>query len=307
MEGIPSPETREREPEIRLQFFRHDEKAKTPKDADDARVRLTEVGRKNAEKVGEEHDINPEGTVIYGSPRDRSTETAYHRMMGEGGGLQDLALEDLQQRGRNALQGEHPSYPEGKGPKKDAQKDALDFVFSGEFETIANKHYLESKDLLTFVFEESDKLAKELGDTESRTYSRTAAEIAKLIKPYLETVLPRWQTLSKDKKYTNLNGRLERLFASHQTVTESFLLKAVEVAEGREAARNLLGEFKSKNGFDFSEGYNITIKPPKENNEEAVPTIELAYKQHHWNLTQAMLDRIIKEGSLEETPADETK
>lgn len=298
MEGGPkivetrhTQETREREPEIRLQFFRHDEKAKAPEGTDDARVRITKAGRKHAAEVGEEQDINPEGTIIYGSPRDRSTETAYHRMIGKEAAVQDLALEELRQLGRDSLQGMRPTYPEGKGPKKEKQVNALDFIWKGRFEEIAYKRYLESKDGLVFVFEDSDELAKELGDTESRTYSRTAAEIAKLIKPYLETVLPRWQTLSKDKKYANLNGRLERLFGSHQTVTESFLLKAVEVAEGREAARDLLKEFKSKNGFDFSEGYNITIKPPS--------TIELTYKEHRWNLTPAMLDRIIKEGSLE--------
>lgn len=292
--SVTHSEIKEVIPKIRLQFFRHDEKAKAPEGTSDDRVRLTKAGRKHAAEAGKEKGINIDGTVIYGSPRDRSTETAYHRMLGEDTYIQGLSLEELRQTGRDLSQGIPGTFPEGTGPKKDAQTEALNFIWKGEFEKIAYKRYLESKDGLVFVFEDSDRLAEELKDTESRTYSRTAAEIAKLIERYIDS-LPRWNQLSRDPKYADLHGRMERLFGSHQTVTESFLLKAVEVAKGRDAARKLLSEFKDKNGFAFSEGYDITLKPA---NDNADPTIELTYKNHHWNLTRPMLDRIIKEGGL---------
>lgn len=273
-------------PTIRLQIFRHDAKAKTPPEGmvGDEHVRLTPEGRVHASEASGLEEANPEVAVAFGSPRERSVETAMRHMLGKEEEITpDMSLEEMREKVAEEM----------KVGRKDRVVQELNFDVEGtpEFEAIAMKHYAESKDFIRFIFEDSDRVAEEHDDHISTTYSRMAANIGSLIKKYL-TILPRWeQIVSEDpEKYKEFNNEMQRFMGTHQGVTESFLMKVIEVTEGREQVMKFIEDLPSKNGFDFSEGITVILE-----DEGEEPVVTVGYKDKTWKLAADQLDKIVSD------------
>ena len=275
------------EPSIRLEFFRHDDKLKAEPGQHDNQVRLNPKGRAHARTAGKQTGLNPEMAIIYGSPRERSVETGYQRLFGEESGTSaEMSLEEMIAKVNSNI----------KYGKKHGVKKNLDFTFEGSpaMSAALKKHFGETKDLTTFMFEESDKMAQENKDVNSNTFSRNAANIASIIKKYLHS-LPRWEQITKtsDKKehYEHNGNQIQRLFGTHGSVLEPFLLRLIKHAEGETAARDFIKTMPDGNSFDFSEGYSITIS----RNNKGVPIITVTHKNLNFEITEDLLDRIISE------------
>jgi hypothetical protein len=282
-----SPEMEKPTAKIRLEFFRHDEKAK-PTDAeprpDDNKVRLTETGRASSTLKGKEKNPHPEVAISYGSPRERSQETAMRQMLANEDAISaDMSLEDM----RHVIDGEL------KVGKKDIISDKLNFYLDGNqtYHDEYYRRYLETKDALLFIWQESDKLARELGDTKDDTYSRFAGKFAELVDKYVK-ILPRWQQIVSEKpeEYSQFNNEMQRFFGSHQTALECFLLKVIEKTEGSEAVREFINSLPDKNGFGFSEGFTVEI-------EEASGNINIfaRFKDKQWQITPELILQIIND------------
>jgi len=89
MENQPRFEHRESgedfKPEIRLEFFRHDRREPVTEQKPDEKSRLTAEGRKHATEIGKTKNPNPETGLVYGSPRERTQETAMSQLLANEG------------------------------------------------------------------------------------------------------------------------------------------------------------------------------------------------------------------------------
>lgn len=289
-EASPRFESQEGEPKqasIRLEFFRHDAKTKEatsgPREGDTA-IRLTLEGRQHATDVGKNKNPYPETSVAYGSPRERAQETALRHMLANDKKITgDASLEEIR-----GLISDHV-----KHGRKEKISELLDFKMEGnpDFNKIAYDHYLNRKDLLDWMRNDSDELIRQLKDTESSCYSRMAGNVAELVQKYVR-IYPRWrQVIENDpQKYAQFDNELQRHFGSHQGVTESFLLKVVEKTEGKEGAAQLIDSLASRNGFDFSEGFSVQILDIEHEQQLIVK-----FRDKEWQTSPAVIDEIIDE------------
>ena len=236
---------------IDLHFLRHSIKSKD-KYEDDRMVPLTEAGAQLA-KDNAYQDVNLAQAVAFGSDRIRAQQTAGLAMAG----VHDEIVgnetpEELKEKLKN-----------GNTFGKIAVDDRLDF--KDDESTPLGKKFTEALGqgkYLKFTIEDSDRLAKELGDTSGAHYSRKAADVAQVVEKYLK-VAPRWNKLVNEKKIDGTNEQkyqqtLERYLGTHQGMQESFLAKLIEKTEGlakRDAFVQVLGD----KGFDYMEGFETKI------------------------------------------------
>jgi hypothetical protein len=95
--------------------------------------------------------------------------------------------------------------------------------------------------------------------------------------------------LEQSTNVGNTQNDFERIFATHATIQESFLLKVVEKIKGtseRDALLALIGE----DGFGYTEGFDVTLS--KENGEEK---IRVVYKKEDYVFDAIVPVAIIKE------------
>lgn len=230
---------------IELHFFRHDDKAKAGEGMTDNQVQLTEKGRLNAASTATEDNMDQ--SVAFGSPRLRTQETALLHMAG-----QNFTEEELR-NGEYTLD----ALMEKVGPGKIAVDEDLDFFMGTDSKFVnAAIEQFGNGTFLKFVVENSDALAEEVGDKTAYTYSRTSAQVARIIKKYL-TIAPRFEKLVKEKpdKYKNV---MKRFMGTHQTVAESFLAKIIEISKGVETRDHFVA-LLGNSGFGFSEGFECDV------------------------------------------------
>ncbi|MCU0679905.1 MAG: hypothetical protein MUF50_01200 [Planctomycetes bacterium] len=293
--GIEKQEKKEAEPSIRLEFFRHDDKEKTPRESDNL-VRLSDSGRVHASEIGKNKDGHPEMGLVYGTSRERTLETAHRQMLANEEIEPEDSLEDIRKKIDEQI----------KFGKKEIVDDRLNFDWGGtkKFNEIGYEHFLKLKDALRFLVDESDDLAKECKDETSTSYTRTAANFAEVVEKYMN-ILPRWKQVveedknkekdAKEKKdqkkgYEKFGNEMQRFCGSHAGTVENFLMKIIEKIDGKEAVYDFINSREDKNCFNFSEGYSVIIKEKK-----GQVVGELKYQNKTWPITKELLDDIMKE------------
>jgi len=248
-EVYQAPEGSEKMEQIKivLKFVRHGEK-ENDKTKSDTEVRLTEAGRLYASSLSEE-GVDLTNTVAFGSPRKRTQETAGLIMAG---GQDEISgtesLEELKQKVNEGI---------GFGSKI-AQDKRLDFVLppKGPYFDEMMTAFKEGR-LLKYIVEESNQKAKEIGGGKDlMSYDTQASKIAEIVAKYLK-IMPRWEQIANDEE-KDVKPVMERILASHQSVTESFLAKIVELTKGV-AERDTLVSALGNQGFGFAEGFKAEI------------------------------------------------
>jgi len=260
---------REYSSRIRLWMGRHDDKEKLPPSGDkndDYDIRLTPGGRKHAKEQSPLTEIEDvQQSVSFGSGRVRARETAALHMVGKQPEITgDENFEELEAKINESL----------KVGTKLGIDDRLDFYIdlNSEYGQKALKPFKEGR-FFDFIINESDKLANELGDKQSTTYSRSAKNGAEIVAKYLKIAKPLDKLVNdKEKDYA---PDLNRFFASHQAGTpESFLAKVIEETKGVEERDKFVKSLDNK-GFDFSEGFYIDIITDFQGNT----TLHITYKK----------------------------
>lgn len=286
-EQVQNPEERKYNSKIELHFFRHGESESAVK-GNDVERELTQEGKEQAVKRANE-DTKLYQSLAFGSPRKRSQQTAGFVMAGKNKVITgDESLDELKGKLESDL----------KIGRKISTEEKLDYSedFSSAYHKQALEH-IKNGDILKFLAKKSDKLAKELDDEKSVTYSRSARQIAEIIKKYL-SISPRWNELVSDKT-KSYSDTLERFMGTHQTVPESFLAKVIEKTKGVEE-RDKFIEILGNKGFDYTEGFDLEIL-----NTSIGPVIHIYYKRvrdkeesyiFDQEVNTELIDEIINEG-----------
>ncbi len=252
-------------PKVVLHFLRHSIKETAPEKSD-LDIKLSESGRDlAAEKY--ENPLNMRFAHVAGSTRIRTHETAaVAATQNTEAGVEDLGVGKLR------------------------IKEELDFNVdeTGEYGKRFNKEYAEGA-LMTFLVHTSDTFAKENGDTNSSTYSRMAANIARTVYRNFEVASRGASILEQSEHPENEINDFERILVTHATIQESFLLKVVEKIQGIAARDNLL-TLIGENGFGYTEGFDVTLS--KENGDEQ---IRIVYKKGDYVFDEVIPLVVIKE------------
>lgn len=281
---------------IRLEIFRHDDKGENttanPDDDIDKIIPLSKDGRIHASEVGAEKNPHPEVAVAYGSPRNRTIETALRQLLTN----EELITEDLSLEGINTLIKKNS--PVGKKYKT---TELLDFDLGGseKFRETANDHFKNKHDLLIWYLEESDRMVEETNDKKSTSYSRLAGNVAELVSKY-SNMYPKWKKIVDDNpdKYSQFNNEMQRFMGSHQGVGESFLMKVIEKTLGKEEVYNFINSLESKNGFKFGEGYSLVIGETKDENNNCLKQISINFNGRQFACDENILKEIITDRDI---------
>jgi hypothetical protein len=264
MEQQPNIENFEKsKAKIVLHFFRHDEK-ESDKSKTDEEIRLTSAGREHAISLSNP-ETNLEQSLAFGSPRKRTQETAGLVMAGHQDDITgEETLEELKEKLNKDL---------GYGSKLHTDS-RLDFKLneSGEYLEEGLLAFKEGR-FLKWLVEESDEKFIQYGmEKDYFSYSNQARQIALVIEKYLG-ILPRWSELVSDpsKKY---EPELERFLGTHQSISECFLAKVIELTRGEEE-RDRFVKALGNQGFNYAEGFEVDI----EESQNGEPEIHIKYKK----------------------------
>lgn len=237
------------ESKVVLELFRHGQKevlAPGEKKADD-NIRLSEKGRSDAAEKSDELEPNPEVAVAFGSPKERTQETAMLAMLANEGYVDPNASLEVNLEKIREFQ---------KVGKKVGVLKELDFTLDGPAGAEAIKAFKENR-LLKYYVNESDRIATETNDANSSTATRFAGNIAQLINHYTKVGTNFNRIAESSGKYEVLGNQLERYFGTHQTVGECFLARVIEKTEGKEAMDKFVESLGG--GFKELQGINIEI------------------------------------------------
>ncbi len=149
-EGAPREQEKQVETKIVLEFMRHGKK-EADKTKPDEKVRLTAEGRKMAQDKGTEIKPQKYVSVAWGSPRERTQETALHAMLPDVD--ENASLEEM-----NKMLAE-----EKKFPTKLIVDSRLNFDMSGPEGKEMEQAFKDGK-YLQYLIESSDQRAIDLGD-----------------------------------------------------------------------------------------------------------------------------------------------
>ncbi len=262
-------EPKEYSSRIVLSFRRHGDKKKLKEGQIDAEIELTAKGREQA-MASANPDVSMDQAVAFGSPRVRSQQTAGYEM---GGSLEEITGNENYEELKTKL---NSGLKYGSKLGTDVRLDFPEQPGSAYVKEV--RQSFADGHPLTYLVNDSDRRAAELGDNVSYTYGREAAGIAQILEKYLK-VAPQWEQLYKNER-TEQTGTysdtLERYMGTHASVGESFLAKLLEVTKGTEE-RDRFVEALGGKSFDVAEGFAVEIR----NHGAGEPSLHVTYRKEN--------------------------
>jgi hypothetical protein len=275
MKNEIQPEKRERMPvaQFSIDMARHSIKGKK-----DGREPLTQEGMEEAVKsrLGEKHDQLGD---IFGSPRERTSQSSLLRMFAERFKSVDFSKVDPEDIVRWLAEG---------GLKK-VETPLLNFELGdGDLKKELMENFYNSQ-YFKWIVEKSDQRAEETKQNPEKVtpLSIQAGNVASFI--FAEV----WD------QYSRLNGdeispKGIDFATSHQSVLESFLYKVIKHAEGEAAAQTFVQSLNNQ-GFAENEGFKANIAIYNPHNPEDWEAV-IDYKNKKYLLKPDEVVSIIKEG-----------
>lgn len=287
---------RPKESRVILYLFRHADAFRDP-NLENIDFPLSKTGQEQGleKAVSIPGERNPDQSAAVGAPRKRAWMTAALTMTGNDAISGTESLEELREK---------IDHEPKKGCSRIKINPRLDFFMDKTSEF--GKKALEARNVhhnyLKFIVEESDDLARKLKDLNASTYSRQAADIAKVVRNYV-AISHQWNKLvnSGDEKYTDPN--LERFLGSHGGVVESFLLKVIDKTKGaaeRDKFVDLIGnQFANTEGIEISiigQGRQQKIHISYTREGDSDPNKSFVFNQ---DVSMEIINEIIAEGDSE--------
>jgi hypothetical protein len=274
---------------VEIDLTRHGQKDGKAKGEADYPLRLTPVGKLQALSKGlKMGDLD--NSLSVGSPRQRSQETAgiasrCQEILAELGTTEDV-IDSIVAKKANPEQftAEEVAIIEKMGAitlehlqeNLNAEYDTenmewitsdprLDFdAESGPTAAEFTEHF-KGGDLMTFLIDKSDREAINTGDTSTSTYTRLAGTTASMLLQYAATMKQLHSLVKTEpKRYAKLKQgndvRFRRLFGTHASVGDAFVIRIVEELEKQKripkGSRDKIVE-KIPNGFAEAEGFKF--------------------------------------------------
>lgn len=259
------------------------EKKESRKDLPNELLMLTPEGREQADKKGEKLRAQPDVSVAIGSPRRRTQETAGRAMLaGKEDITPEMSLDEIEK-----VIGKEQKYG-----KKIVSDSRLDFSLEGPIGKKVREAHASGK-FLEYMIYESDKDALDVKDDITFTYSRSAGDLAELVKKYID-IAPKFDKIvqKNPEKYAQFNNQMERYMGTHQILPESLLAKVLEKIKGIESKDKFVKSAGA--GFEETQGIRVEIN----NTDKGVKT-EIRYKirdqEESIEVPEEILDEIIKD------------
>lgn len=264
-----------------LEFMRHGEKGAKEAGKSEEEIRLTPVGREQADAKGKSLRPQVEVSVGRASPRKRTAETALHAILA-GQVSPQASLEEMEEQ----------IAAEMKVGKKLAVDPRLSFDLSGPEGQEAVVAFKQGK-FLPFLIHDSDRRAIETNDKVSSTYSRFAGNIAEIIARYVNMASNFNRLAAKTDKYEKYGNQLERYLGTHQGVVESFLAKVLEKVAGESKRDEFINSVGG--GFKETEGIHVEIQNIGRERQVITITYGLNGKKETVNVEKTLLEEIIRD------------
>ena len=276
---------KEIETRIILHFMRHGKK-EPEGTRPEYELRLSELGRSQADAKG--RSLNPEARVAVGrgSPRKRTQETAYRVMLANENIPPDASLEEIEKIVEGGLKREGIKFG-----KKMVADERLNFISEGPLEKENDEAYNAGR-YLPYIVLDSDRRVIETGDKQFSSYTRRAANIADLISEYAQMGKNFNRLVAGTDKYEKFGNKLERYLSTSQGIAESFVAKVLEKIQGVEKR----DEFVKSVGGGFKETEGIHIELVNKGKEQNILVdYEVDGKKERVETDENLLNDIIEE------------
>lgn len=266
-----------------LHIFRHGKKLSAQEGQADETIVLNQLGREQGQAKGEAVQPQKDVAMAIGSPRIRSQETAARAMLHDEV-TPDMDFAALQEKVTSSF---------GKKMVADPRLN-FESVIGTPMSDISEKRYADGY-YLEYLLKESDNLAIQNHDTQNSTITRIAANIADLIKKYVQ-ISDNFERLitNQSEKYAQFKNQMERYMGTHQGVTESFLAKLLEKLGKQDEIDSFIE--KSPAGFAETQGISLEITHGNGGDKTITLNYELADGPKSVEITEGMLDEIIQDG-----------
>lgn len=302
MEHIESPEKLETGPSIRIEVFRHDEKDKAEIDT---LAQMTEKGRKASIEAGKNRKPKLNMGYVVASPRERAMHAALLQFFGPQ--FEDLNLHNDHLNGSMARLEAHLKENHGlELGQKFSTDQRLNFDadshpdFNKSFYDQYNRQ--ENNRTLFWQLEESDQevfdLARKTGHLDGaadgvrkiKGYTRLYGDLADVIVEYFDR-LSVWREAYNAAKDTFDDDEMQVFLGSHSQNVEAFLMRLIEMKEGRKSLESFLGQLPHGKSFvEYSEGFTLLIYEQNDVNSAI-----LNYRDKSWEITKSDLEKMVEE------------
>ena len=283
---------------IHLVIFRHDQKAKNIPEGHDALVPLTPGGVAHAYESASELGIQNPAKII-SSTRKRVMQTALLKWANVAkipkADVIEQTVEELADLVTQSLKDR-----KGANRKIMTTDDRLNFDYESNL-SFGNSFYKEYEQLkqnrtLDWQIEHSDQIVLDLAQKEPdeglmkvSSYTRFAGDMAQMINRYVRA----FGKLKILKKKENFD--FDILMGTHSQNLECFLMRLIEIKEGKPALQSFLSKLNNRKGFvDFSEGLKVNIVEDKKDTQQ-VKKIEISFRDKKWDVTMQDLEIMIRD------------
>ncbi|MCC7432645.1 hypothetical protein IT412_03915, partial [Candidatus Peregrinibacteria bacterium] len=121
-------------------------------------------------------------------------------------------------------------------------------------------------------------------------YTRLYGDLADVICEYFDR-LDVWRESYNAAKETFDDDQMQIFLGSHSQNVEAFLMKLIEMKEGRKSLENFLGQLPHVKSFiEYSEGFTLLIY-----GQNKATSAILTYRDKSWEITRSDLKKMVEE------------
>jgi hypothetical protein len=289
-------------PSIRVEVFRHDEKDKSEIDT---KAQMTAKGRASSVLAGKSRQPKLNMGYVVASPRERAMHAALLQFFGPQ--FEDLNLHEHHYSDSMSKLADHLQKNHNLDLKEKFSTDErLNFDADSHLEFNKSFYYqynkAENNCTLLWQLHESDQEVLQIarktayldgmadGVRKIKGYTRLYGDLAEVIFEYFDKLEVWTEAYNKSKRSFD-DDQMQIFLGSHSQNVEAFLMRLIEMKEGRQALLDFLALLPHGKSFiDYSEGFTVFIYKKDDQLQS-----KLVYKDKIWDLSMNDLKLMIEE------------